>query len=699
MLNNNKKQETQFFGTRCGNANSIAAGYATETTNYGEIATGILNKSTKGDNPNSPEGVVGDPKATLFSVGCGTKENRKNALEVKGDGSVIISGKDGSNISIQDALDGKDVSPELQHVIQHLSKTATFAGVATPTTNPGKPNLPVFYLTTQAGTYADFDGLHVNVGELAILKWNGTWNKQVIKIIGSSGYIVDDTLSDLSENPVQNKVITAGISTEFSEISLGTFTNDKYLSSDGLTKSYTGISVSDFIDISIYQNKILKLSNGVRFSQNACQYCLYDINKNKISQAHYIGLTSVVDISVENACFIRVSCKTADINKVKLILPAISTPGLKSIQSLKKDIESIPTTTLNIYGVALDNNYMLTEGGSKIAPTGFFVKLKPKIYTKIKAYINPPNTSHTIAIYALDPDCGVMYNVASFTLSGDAGTIVETPIHLDLRGYKAACFIADGLYFKTDTNNQYENLELFMGRPNDGMTLDEFDSAKAFKSKVSLNISLEYTEFSFGKSSGTSVELPHLSDYFYGKGYVSFGDSITVTPDLEKCYPMNIAKYFKMALTNAGASGSRPLKDSNLSDANLSRVTSDTRLVTISGGQNEWVTSEDINSLDRSTSVGAVNYFIDNIRKISPMCVIVLCPTYIGNGDNQCAKDYKRISENKHVGLAPTLDLTLLDWEFDKKVKVMRPDNVHFSAFGAAKFAAVCREYIKQLVF
>ena len=102
MLNNNKKQETQFFGTKCGNANSIAAGYATETTNYGEIATGILNKSTKGDNPNSPEGVVGDPKATLFSVGCGTKEERKNALEVKGDGSVIISGKDGSDVDIAD---------------------------------------------------------------------------------------------------------------------------------------------------------------------------------------------------------------------------------------------------------------------------------------------------------------------------------------------------------------------------------------------------------------------------------------------------------------------------------------------------------------------------------------------------------------------------------------------------------------------
>lgn len=112
MLNNNKKQETQFFGTKCGNANSIAAGYATETTNYGEIATGILNKSTKGDNPNSPEGVVGDPKATLFSVGYGTKGERKNALEVKGDGSLIISGKDGSAVNMSNLANNMATADE-----------------------------------------------------------------------------------------------------------------------------------------------------------------------------------------------------------------------------------------------------------------------------------------------------------------------------------------------------------------------------------------------------------------------------------------------------------------------------------------------------------------------------------------------------------------------------------------------------------
>lgn len=98
-----KRQDTEFFGTKSGNTNAIAVGYATETTNYGEIATGILNKSTRGKHSNTPEGVIGDSEATLFSVGCGTSKGRKNALEVKGDGSVIISNGD-NNMNVADKI-------------------------------------------------------------------------------------------------------------------------------------------------------------------------------------------------------------------------------------------------------------------------------------------------------------------------------------------------------------------------------------------------------------------------------------------------------------------------------------------------------------------------------------------------------------------------------------------------------------------
>lgn len=80
------------FGNSAVGINSTTVGYCTQTTNYGEFAAGILNKSTRGENPNNSESVIKDKNATLFSVGCGDHTERKNAFEVKGDGSVNISG-------------------------------------------------------------------------------------------------------------------------------------------------------------------------------------------------------------------------------------------------------------------------------------------------------------------------------------------------------------------------------------------------------------------------------------------------------------------------------------------------------------------------------------------------------------------------------------------------------------------------------
>lgn len=69
----------------------------------------------------------------------------------------------------------------LDDYIQHLKKTSTFAGIATPTTNPGTPDGNVFYIAGE-GTYTNFSNLIVDKGELAVLKWNGTWSKQSLKV-------------------------------------------------------------------------------------------------------------------------------------------------------------------------------------------------------------------------------------------------------------------------------------------------------------------------------------------------------------------------------------------------------------------------------------------------------------------------------------------------------------------------------------
>ena len=64
-------------------------------------------------------------------------------------------------------------------VFNSISNNATFAGIATPATNPGTPDGPIFYITTEPGAYSNFNGISVADGEAAILEWNnGAWTKK-----------------------------------------------------------------------------------------------------------------------------------------------------------------------------------------------------------------------------------------------------------------------------------------------------------------------------------------------------------------------------------------------------------------------------------------------------------------------------------------------------------------------------------------
>lgn len=192
-----------------------------------------------------------------------------------------------------------------------------------------------------------------------------------------------------------------------------------------------------------------------------------------------------------------------------------------------------------------------------------------------------------------------------------------------------------------------------------------------------------------------------LSTFYTGKTYTSFGDSIT--QGTGGGYVSLIADYFSMNLNNLGVGGSRPHgtdpttgNPGNLRDEQLAKITEDTMLVTISGGHNTWKTSDDINSLDRSNSIGAFNYAIDYIREHFPMAVILLCPT---RTNQTMYDDYRKIGENKQVPVIPTDDETLIGWERDKTLKLLRYDNVHFTRFGNVRFAALCISEIEKLIF
>lgn len=73
-------------------------------------------------------------------------------------------------------ITGTVLNETLTAIVNSLGADYQFAGVATPSTNPGTPDQNVFYLAHKTGLYANFGGLIVEKESLYVLSWNGEWN-------------------------------------------------------------------------------------------------------------------------------------------------------------------------------------------------------------------------------------------------------------------------------------------------------------------------------------------------------------------------------------------------------------------------------------------------------------------------------------------------------------------------------------------
>lgn len=87
-------------------------------------------------------------------------------------------------------ITGQLLQNVLNNIVSSVGKNATFAGIAYPTSNPGTPDGPVFYLATTEGVYANFGGINVSLGEAVVLLWdNGSWVKR------ASGFATQNSVS------------------------------------------------------------------------------------------------------------------------------------------------------------------------------------------------------------------------------------------------------------------------------------------------------------------------------------------------------------------------------------------------------------------------------------------------------------------------------------------------------------------------
>lgn len=95
------------------------------------------------------------------------------------------------------SITGKVLQNTLLTIINSLGDNYQFVGVATTATNPGTPDQNVFYLAGE-GTYVNFSNLTIDVGQLGVLKWNGTWSKQTLEVGAGGGNMILDWNTDVA---------------------------------------------------------------------------------------------------------------------------------------------------------------------------------------------------------------------------------------------------------------------------------------------------------------------------------------------------------------------------------------------------------------------------------------------------------------------------------------------------------------------
>lgn len=82
-------------------------------------------------------------------------------------------------------ITGEIMRNVLTTIVSTIGGNYTFAGIATPATNPGTPDANVFYIAAEGGTYSNFGGAVLSEG-ITILAWNGTWTVTQLQTIDTA---------------------------------------------------------------------------------------------------------------------------------------------------------------------------------------------------------------------------------------------------------------------------------------------------------------------------------------------------------------------------------------------------------------------------------------------------------------------------------------------------------------------------------
>ena len=236
-------------------------------------------------------------------------------------------------------ITGANMQSVLNNIIDNVGENATYAGIATPSTNPGVPDGNVFYITSEAGTYSNFNNLVLDAGNIGIFVYKSSWKLDKIPVL-SSNEIAQIVSVDYSKNKwtggekyylhasMGNRVDSDGhLTTERislkarQKLQCGYFTS---VNEDGTGKNWTDFKPNQFVN---YWGKDgnfeRKVSSSISFPFTAEEDCevsytwLYTGELSDFKMNKYYGMLIISD-----------TAPTEYVKGGKAISPAIIIPQL-----------------------------------------------------------------------------------------------------------------------------------------------------------------------------------------------------------------------------------------------------------------------------------------------------------------------------------------------------------------------------------
>lgn len=169
-------------------------------------------------------------------------------------------------------ITGSIMQNVLLTIISTVGANATFAGIATPATNPGTPDGPIFYIASESGVYSNFGSIELQEG-VFILMWNGSWSSQKIFRVddvptaGSSDLVKSDGILNSLVYIISNLVNSCAL--EYQNYPITTIEN-YYINNKG---EWISQNVQKTIYMQVHKGDFVRIHHGA--NANYSKYALF----------------------------------------------------------------------------------------------------------------------------------------------------------------------------------------------------------------------------------------------------------------------------------------------------------------------------------------------------------------------------------------------------------------------------------------